>query len=78
MKFKDDATRNAWFDTLDGETVTLTTNMYIARADVDGVKIPVPYMTAQRYNYIVVDFSSDILHLFPDCVASCHNLFSVY
>ena len=61
VKFKDDATRNAWFDTLDGETVTLTTNMYIARADVDGVKIPVPYMTAQRYNYIVVDFSSDIL-----------------
>ena len=61
VKFKDDATRNAWFDTLDGETVTLTTNMYIARADVDGVKIPVPYMTAQRYNYIVVDFSADIL-----------------
>ena len=61
VKFKDDATRDAWFDALDGETVTLTTNMYIARADVDGVKIPVPYMTAQRYNYIVVDFSADIL-----------------
>lgn len=62
VKFRDDATRDAWFDALDGETVTLTTNMYIARADVDGVKIPVPYMTAQRYNYIVVDFSGDILH----------------
>ena len=61
VKFKNDATRDAWFDALDGETVTLTTNMYIARADVDGVKIPVPYMTAQRYNYIVVDFSGDIL-----------------
>lgn len=61
VKFKDDATRDAWFDTLDGETVTLTTNMYIARADTDGVKIPVPYMTAQRYNYLVVDFSTDIL-----------------
>lgn len=61
VKFKDDATRDAWFDALDGETVTLTTNMYIARADVDGVKIPVPYMTAQRYNYIIVDFSADIL-----------------
>ena len=35
--------------------------MYIARADTDGVKIPVPYMTAQRYNYILVDFSADIM-----------------
>lgn len=61
VKFKDDATRDAWLDALDGETVTLTTNMYIARADTDGVKIPVPYMTAQRYNYLVVDFSADIL-----------------
>lgn len=61
VKFKDDMTRDAWFDALDGETVTLTTNMYIARADTDGVKIPVPYMTAQRYNYLVVDFSTDIL-----------------
>lgn len=61
VKFKDDATRDAWLDALDGETVTLTTSMYIARADTDGVKIPVPYMTAQRYNYLVVDFSADIL-----------------
>ena len=61
VKFKDDAARDAWFDALDGETVTLDTSMYIARADTDGVKIPVPYMTAQRYNYIVVDFSADIM-----------------
>lgn len=60
-KFADDKARDAWFDMLDGETVTLTSSMYIARADTDGVKIPVPYMTAQRYNYIVVDFSTDIL-----------------
>lgn len=62
VKFTDDATRNEWFDNLDGETVKLTTNMYIARADADGIKLPVPYMTAQQYNYIVVDFSHDIIN----------------
>lgn len=61
VKFADDAARDAWFDALDGETVTLTSSMYIARADTDGVKIPVPYMTAQRYNYIMVDYTSEIL-----------------
>lgn len=61
VKFKDDATRDAWFDALDGEAVTLDTSVYIARADTDGVKIPVPYMTAQRYNYLTVDFSADIM-----------------
>ena len=61
VKFPDDTTRNEWFDNLDGETVKLTTNMYIARADSDGVKIPVPYMTAQRYNYLVVDFTADVM-----------------
>lgn len=62
VKFTADAARNEWFDKLDGETVKLTTNMYIARADADGIKLPVPYMTAQRYNYIVVDFSRDIIN----------------
>lgn len=62
VKFTDDTTRNEWFDKLDGETVKLTTNMYIARADADGIKLPVPYMTAQQYNYIVVDFSRDIIN----------------
>lgn len=61
VKFKDDATRDAWFDALDGEAVTLDTSMYIARADTDGVKIPVPYMTAHRYNYLVVDFSANVM-----------------
>lgn len=61
VKFRDDEARNTWFDALDGEAVTLDTSMYIARADTDGVKIPVPYMTAQRYNYLVVDFSADIM-----------------
>lgn len=61
VKFEDDAARDAWFDELAGEAVTLESNMYIARADTDGVKIPVPYMTAQRYNYLVVDFAADIM-----------------
>lgn len=60
VKFSDDTARDTWFDKLDGETVKLTTNMYIARAD--GIKLPVPYMTAQQYNYIVVDFSHDIIN----------------
>lgn len=63
VKFTDDAARNEWFDKLDGETVKLTTNMYIARADTDGIKLPVPYMTAHQYNYIVVDFSHDIVNM---------------
>ena len=62
VKFPDDDARDTWFDKLDGETVKLTTNMYIARADADGIKLPVPYMTAQQYNYIVVDFSHDIIN----------------
>lgn len=62
VKFPDNVARDAWFDKLDGETVKLTTNMYIARADTDGIKLPVPYMTAQQYNYIVVDFSRDIIN----------------
>ena len=62
VKFPDDTARDAWFDGLDGETVKLTTNMYIACADADGIKLPVPYITAQQYNYIVVDFSHDIIN----------------
>lgn len=62
VKFSDNVARNTWFDKLDGETVKLTTNMYIARADTDGIKLPVPYMTAQQYNYIVVDFSHDVVN----------------
>lgn len=62
VKFPDDTARDTWFDGLDGETVKLTTNMYIARADTDGIKLPVPFMTAQQYNYITVDFSHDIVN----------------
>ena len=77
VKFRDDAARDAWFDALDGETVHLDTNMYIARADTDGIKIPVPYMTAQRYNYIVVDFSGDILQS-PYQKTDCQNRYHYF
>lgn len=77
VKFRDDTARDAWFDALDGETVHLDTSMYIARADRDGIKIPVPYMTAQRYNYIVVDFTSDILQS-PLQQSDCQTRYHYY
>lgn len=77
VKFRDDAARDAWFDRLDGETVHLDTSMYIARADRDGIKIPVPYMTAQRYNYIVVDFTPDILQS-PLQQSDCQTRYHYY
>lgn len=77
VKFRDDAARDAWFDELDGETVHLDTSMYIARADTDGIKIPVPYMTAQRYNYIVVDFTPDILQS-PLQQSDCQTRYHYY
>lgn len=77
VKFRDDAARDAWFDALDGETVHLDTGMYIARADTDGIKIPVPYMTAQRYNYIVVDFTTDILQS-PLQQSDCQTRYHYY
>lgn len=77
VKFRDDTARDAWFDALDGETVHLDTSMYIARADTDGIKIPVPYMTAQRYNYIVVDFTPDILQS-PLQQSDCQTRYHYY
>lgn len=77
VKFRDDNARDAWFDELDGETVHLDTSMYIARADTDGIKIPVPYMTAQRYNYIVVDFTPDILQS-PLQQSDCQTRYHYY
>lgn len=77
VKFRDDAERDAWFDALDGETVHLDTSVYIARADTNGIKIPVPYMTAQRYNYIDVDFTSDILQS-PLQQSDCQTRYHYY
>lgn len=61
VKFADNTARDTYFDNLDGHTVTITSNMYIHRADTDGIKLPVPYATLQQYNYVVVDMTSDIL-----------------
>lgn len=77
VKFRDDTARDAWFDELDGETVHLDTSMYIARADRDGIKIPVPYMTTQRYNYIVVDFTPDVLQS-PLQQSDCQTRYHYY
>ena len=53
VKFDDDAARDAWFDTLEGETVNLDTMFNVKP---DGVsKVPVPVTSAQGYNYLVVD-----------------------
>ena len=60
VKFADDDERDSYFKNLDGESVTLTSAMYIARADSDGVKLPVPYATMQKYNYLVIDFTKNI------------------
>ena len=60
VKFVTDDARDSWFKNLEGETVTLKSNMYIARADSQGIKLPVPYATMQKYNYLVVDFTKNI------------------
>ena len=53
VKFDDDAARDAWFDTLEGETVNLDT-MFNVKPD-GASKVPVPVTSAQGYNYLVVD-----------------------
>lgn len=61
VKFETNDARDTYFDAIDGQTVSITSNMYIHRADSDGIKLPVPYATLQQYNYIVVDMTGDIL-----------------
>lgn len=52
VKFKDDESRNTWFDNLDGDSITLTSMIFIKS---DGsVKVPVPFDVAGKYNYIYV------------------------
>lgn len=53
VKFDDDAARDAWFDALDGEVVSLET-MFNVKPD-GASKVPVPVTSAQGYNYLVVD-----------------------
>lgn len=53
VKFENDEKRDAYFNSLDGYTVELTSAFNVAP---DGtVKVPVPYQVATRYNYLYVD-----------------------
>ena len=54
VKFKDDAERDAYFDSLSGQKITLTSKN--TRMFPDGsVKLPIPYDVLARYNYMFVD-----------------------
>lgn len=53
VKFDDDAARDAWFDSLEGEVIELDT-MFNVKPD-GASKVPVPVTSAQGYNYLVVD-----------------------
>lgn len=53
VKFDDDAARDAWFDSLEGEVIDLET-MFNVKPD-GASKVPVPVTSAQGYNYLVVD-----------------------
>lgn len=53
VKFDDDAARDAWFDSLEGEVINLDT-MFNVKPD-GASKVPVPVTSAQGYNYLVVD-----------------------
>lgn len=53
VKFDDDAARDAWFDSLEGEVINLDT-MFNIKPD-GASKVPVPVTSAQGYNYLVVD-----------------------
>ena len=52
VKFDDDAARDAWFEALQGETVRLTSEFRVYPNDT--IKLPVPFATLSRYNYIWV------------------------
>lgn len=53
VKFTDDAARDAWFDAIKGDVVSLDT-MFNVKPD-GSAKVPVPVTSAQGYNYLVVD-----------------------
>lgn len=54
VKFESDAKRDEWFNELtDQFTVVLTSNHSIPPEG--GIKLPIPYDIAARYNYLVVD-----------------------
>ena len=52
VKFAPNEERDAWFDALEGDSVTMTTMM---RIKSDGtVKVPVPFDVTMKYNYLYV------------------------
>lgn len=53
VKFADDAARDAYFDELAGRVVTLQTAFQ--QVPQDAIKIPIPYDSAIRYNYLYID-----------------------
>lgn len=53
VKFDDDVVRDAYFDALDGRVVTLQTAFQ--QVPRDAIKIPIPYDSAVRYNYLYID-----------------------
>lgn len=53
VKFDDDVARDAYFDALDGRIVTLQTAFQ--QVPRDAIKIPIPYDSAIRYNYLYID-----------------------
>ncbi len=53
VKFENDTERDAWFDALKGDVVTLDSMFNVK--PVGSAKVPVPVTSAQGYNYLVVD-----------------------
>lgn len=54
VKFEDDSKRDAWFDSLDSQSIELQT-MFHALLETE-VKLPVPYQDLAYRNYIVTQF----------------------
>ncbi len=52
VKFEDDTARDIWFDNLSGVVKTLESGFVFASEL--SLRIPIPYMDAYRYNYLVV------------------------
>ena len=53
VKFDDASARDAYFDNLDGRIVVLQTSFQ--QVPRDAIKIPIPYDSAIRYNYLCID-----------------------
>lgn len=71
VKFDDASSRDAYFDALDGRVVVLQTAFQ--QVPRDAVKIPIPYDSAIRYNYLYIDIPTPTSDNQPiDYVAADH------